>query len=94
MGGELEGKMALVTGGGTGIGTGCARALLEAGATVTIVGRRAEVLEAGGRTGEAHAAYAYSLDVIQARSSRRRTRRLAALEGRVRAGLARTDTDR
>lgn len=41
----LAGKHALVTGGGTGIGRGCARALLRDGATVTIVGRRAEVLE-------------------------------------------------
>lgn len=41
----LAGKTALVTGGGTGIGTGCARALLAEGAIVTIVGRRADVLE-------------------------------------------------
>lgn len=41
----LAGKTALVTGGGTGIGMGCARALLAEGAIVTIVGRRAEVLE-------------------------------------------------
>ena len=46
----LAGKTALVTGGGTGIGTGCARALLVQGAIVTIVGRRAEVLE-GAATG-------------------------------------------
>jgi NAD(P)-dependent dehydrogenase (short-subunit alcohol dehydrogenase family) len=37
---------ALVTGGGTGIGYGIASALLDAGATVTIAGRRVEVLEA------------------------------------------------
>ncbi|MBM4268132.1 MAG: SDR family oxidoreductase [Deltaproteobacteria bacterium] len=42
----LEGKTALVTGGGTGIGLGCARALLRDGATVTIAGRRSDVLEA------------------------------------------------
>ena len=42
--GALEGRRALVTGGGTGIGAGCARALLRDGATVTIVGRREEVL--------------------------------------------------
>ncbi len=40
----LEGRTALVTGGGTGIGLGCARALLQAGATVTLAGRREEVL--------------------------------------------------
>lgn len=41
----LRGRTALVTGGGTGIGLGCARQLLRAGATVTIVGRREEVLK-------------------------------------------------
>ncbi len=41
---ELVGKHALVTGGGTGIGLGIARQLLKAGATVTIAGRREDVL--------------------------------------------------
>ncbi len=42
---HLKGKHALVTGGGTGIGLAISRALAEAGAQVTITGRRAEVLE-------------------------------------------------
>ncbi len=41
----LAGKHALVTGGGTGIGLGIARALAEQGAEVTITGRRMGVLE-------------------------------------------------
>ncbi len=41
---RLEGAHALVTGGGTGIGLGIARRLAEAGATVTIAGRREETL--------------------------------------------------
>ncbi|MEQ9259254.1 MAG: SDR family oxidoreductase [Roseovarius sp.] len=41
----LEGKHALVTGGGTGIGLAIARALANEGAEVTITGRRADVLE-------------------------------------------------
>lgn len=47
---SLSGKHALVTGGGTGIGLAIARAIAEAGAAVTITGRRAAVLEevAGG----------------------------------------------
>lgn len=41
---SLNGAHALVTGGGTGVGLGCARRLVEAGATVTIAGRREDVL--------------------------------------------------
>ena len=43
---NLNGKHALVTGGGTGIGLAIAQALASAGAEVTITGRRREVLEA------------------------------------------------
>ena len=42
---DLSGKHALVTGGGTGIGLAIARDLAEAGAKVTITGRRQEVLD-------------------------------------------------
>lgn len=42
---HLQGKHALVTGGGTGIGLAIARSLADAGAQVTITGRRANVLE-------------------------------------------------
>lgn len=41
----LDGKHALVTGGGTGIGLAIARALAAEGARVTITGRRPEILE-------------------------------------------------
>jgi NAD(P)-dependent dehydrogenase (short-subunit alcohol dehydrogenase family) len=40
------GKHALITGGGSGIGAGAARALAGAGAKVSLLGRRAELLEA------------------------------------------------
>lgn len=43
---NLNGKHALVTGGGTGIGLAIAKALAAQGAQITITGRRAEVLEA------------------------------------------------
>jgi len=42
---HLEGKHALITGGGTGIGEAIALALAAAGARVTITGRRLETLE-------------------------------------------------
>jgi 3-hydroxybutyrate dehydrogenase len=45
---SLEGRHALVTGGGTGIGLAIARALAGAGAVVTITGRRANVLDEAG----------------------------------------------
>ena len=41
----LQGKHALITGGGTGIGLAMAKALADQGAEVTITGRRQEVLE-------------------------------------------------
>jgi citronellol/citronellal dehydrogenase len=41
----LRGQTALVTGGGTGLGKETARELARCGASVTIAGRRAEVLE-------------------------------------------------
>ena len=44
--GPLTGMHALVTGGGTGIGLGCAQRLAADGATVTICGRRRDVLDA------------------------------------------------
>jgi NAD(P)-dependent dehydrogenase (short-subunit alcohol dehydrogenase family) len=43
-GDTLVGQVALVTGGGTGIGLGCARALAADGAQVVIAGRRVDVL--------------------------------------------------
>lgn len=41
---NLEGELALITGGGTGIGYAIASAFVDAGASVVIVGRRADVL--------------------------------------------------
>lgn len=50
---SLEGKTALVTGGGTGIGFAIAAEMADAGADVMIVGRREEKLrEAAGKIGE------------------------------------------
>jgi NAD(P)-dependent dehydrogenase (short-subunit alcohol dehydrogenase family) len=46
--GELSGRHALVTGGGSGIGAACAGALRAAGARVTVLGRREAPLRAAG----------------------------------------------
>ena len=49
---DLSGRHALVTGGGTGVGAAIALVLAEAGARVTIAGRRKEPVE---RTADRHA---------------------------------------
>lgn len=45
MGSRLKGKIAIVTGAGTGIGRACALALAKEGAQVALVGRRPELIE-------------------------------------------------
>jgi len=42
---SLQGKLAIITGGGTGIGLGIAKAMLESGAKVVLTGRREKVLQ-------------------------------------------------
>ena len=44
MSGRMQGRIAIITGGGTGIGAACAQRLHESGAAVTIMGRRREPL--------------------------------------------------
>jgi NADP-dependent 3-hydroxy acid dehydrogenase YdfG len=53
---RLEGKTALVTGGGSGIGAGCALALAGEGCRVAIAGRRMNKLEEVARCGQGPAA--------------------------------------
>ena len=43
--GALEGRVAIVTGGGTNLGKAAAAELVRCGASVMIAGRRADVLE-------------------------------------------------
>ncbi|MEA2159849.1 MAG: meso-butanediol dehydrogenase / (S,S)-butanediol dehydrogenase / diacetyl reductase, partial [Solirubrobacteraceae bacterium] len=42
---RFEGKRALITGGGTGIGAAAATRMIEEGAVVTVMGRRQAPLE-------------------------------------------------
>lgn len=46
---DLSDKVAFVTGGGTGIGLACARAVVAAGGRVALAGRRSEVVEGAAR---------------------------------------------
>ena len=61
-GSELQGRHALITGGGTGIGAAAAAHLHAAGAKLSLLGRRMEPLQ---RTAEELAGYAVACDVTQ-----------------------------
>jgi NAD(P)-dependent dehydrogenase (short-subunit alcohol dehydrogenase family) len=83
--GLLEGRCALVTGGGAGIGAGIARGLAAHGSAVVVVGTTPsslaqtvrEIRQSGGR------AWAYPLDVRDRRACREVAERVAAEAGRV-----------
>ncbi|MES2120312.1 MAG: SDR family oxidoreductase [Pseudomonadota bacterium] len=60
MGKELDGRHALITGGGTGIGAAAAEALQAAGAKLSLLGRRMEPIQA---VAERLGGYALSCDV-------------------------------
>jgi NAD(P)-dependent dehydrogenase (short-subunit alcohol dehydrogenase family) len=79
-------KIALVTGAGSGIGRGCARALLAAGWQVIFSGRRIEALDAGMESSGAAAdrAVAIACDVTQEES-------VTALFGQIRDRFGRLD---
>ncbi|HWI89479.1 MAG TPA: SDR family oxidoreductase [Sphingomicrobium sp.] len=62
MGSALQGRHALITGGGTGIGAAAAEHLHSAGAKVSLLGRRMEPLQ---QTAERLGGYAVSCDVTE-----------------------------
>ena len=70
---DLQGRVALITGGGTGIGRGAALVLAEHGADVVLAGRRPEPLESTAREVEAlgRRALTVSTDVTTAEACQR-----------------------
>ncbi|QRM31004.1 SDR family NAD(P)-dependent oxidoreductase [Microvirga sp. VF16] len=78
---NLKGRHALVTGGGRGIGRAIAAALVQAGATVTIVGRSPASLEQAIVQGDAHAAAV--ADVTDAQAVQRAVQEAVARYGPV-----------
>lgn len=80
-----EGKHALVTGGGTGIGLAIAQALAAQGASVTITGRRVDVLEEAAKT---HALTPLVMDVADEASVCDGVAHAVAMQGPVQICVA------
>ena len=83
--GSLDGKVAWVTGAGSGIGLSGAQQLAAAGATVIMSGRRADVLEreAGAIRKAGGKAEVEALDVSNAASAQRVARAILARHGKL-----------
>ncbi|KAF0674985.1 SDR family NAD(P)-dependent oxidoreductase [Profundibacterium mesophilum] len=82
---DLQGRHALVTGGGSGIGLAIAQALRGAGAEVTITGRREDVLR---QAAERIGAHAQVMDVTDEHSVVEGTRSAVQARGPVRICIA------
>ncbi len=81
----LQGKVAWITGAGTGIGLAGAMALAEAGAAIVLSGRRAEVLKdaAAAIAAKGFKAEAKALDVADSGAVRRAADEILAHHGRI-----------
>jgi NAD(P)-dependent dehydrogenase (short-subunit alcohol dehydrogenase family) len=95
---RLDGRVAVVTGGGQGIGAACARALGEAGATVIVAELLPERIEkaVGELKGHGLMAHGVQLDVTSSAAVDRAAAEIEAAHGPVsilvnNAGIARSD---
>jgi meso-butanediol dehydrogenase / (S,S)-butanediol dehydrogenase / diacetyl reductase len=79
----LSGKVALITGGGTGIGEGIARRFTEEGAKVCITGRRREPLESAVSRMPAGSAFACVGDVSNEEDVLRMVQAALDIEGKI-----------
>jgi len=84
---DLNGKVAIVTGGNGGIGLGIARGLAQAGAKVAIAGRNAEKSQAAAR----QLAQETGVDTLPLTADVSRTDQIAALVNSVSARFGRID---
>jgi NAD(P)-dependent dehydrogenase (short-subunit alcohol dehydrogenase family) len=96
---KLDGKTAVVTGGGQGIGLACVEALAEAGATVVIADRDAKAAAAGhaAMQKKGHVVEIVDMDVTNSAGVTEAAERLASRHGRIdilvnNAGIARSET--
>ncbi|WP_112323064.1 SDR family NAD(P)-dependent oxidoreductase [Oceanibium sediminis] len=77
---RLDGKLAVITGGGSGIGAATARVFAQAGATVVVMGRRQEPLRA---VAEATGGHAIPCDVSDQAQVRAAFAEALSLTGRI-----------
>lgn len=96
---RMDGQVAVVTGGGRGIGLACCEALAEAGARIVIIDREEAIAEAGRQAlaAKGHDTDTHVLDVTDSTSVTRVADAVLAKYGRVdalvaNAGIARTGT--
>jgi NAD(P)-dependent dehydrogenase (short-subunit alcohol dehydrogenase family) len=96
---RLGGRIAVVTGGGQGIGLACAEALAEAGAKVILADRDPKVAETGGTALRAHGydIETVSMDVTDSARVSEVADQLASRHGKIdilvnSAGIARSET--